>query len=417
MKNKLFGAFLCLAMVSGASAAVTFDQQGSVPEIVAQLKNAGPDAEIVPLPGDSEALAEWTVMIYVNAKNDLEEYGLKDVNEMEVVGSTTEVNIVVELGRMDGYSDADGDWKGSRRYLISKDADTSKITSPVVMEIAKSDMGDWKNLAEFAKWAQARYPARHYALVIWNHGSGWNKERSGEAGKGISYDDETGSHITTPQLRQALEQTGRIDILAMDACLMQMMEVAYEARAGADYIVASEEAEPADGHTYDTWLAPLAAAPATAPAELSRIMVDSYVDHYQAAGHSATHSSINTANLHKLGQLLNGWVSAVMASGDAANAKNARDRAQRFYYMGNKDLAHFIRLASAGSQDAGVKARGAELLDFLSSSVIRHNRAYGSWYANASGLAIHLPWYYVPSYDSLEWAKDSNWDDFIQWIK
>ena len=416
MKNKLFGALLCLALVPGAFAGVTFDQQGSVPEIVAQLQNAAPDASIMPLPGDPKAAAKWTVMVYVNAKNNLETYGLKDVNEMEMVGSTPEVNIVAELGRINGYATNDGDWKGSRRYLVQKDSDLNKINSPVVMEILKSDMGNWQNLVEFVKWSQARYPAQRYALVVWNHGSGWNK--SGEAdGKGISYDDETGSHITTGQLKQVLAATGKMDILAMDACLMQMIEVAYEVRTGADYIVASEETEPGDGYTYDTWLGPLAAKPSMTQAELSRVMVDSYTDHYQKIGQGATQSSIRTENLYRLGQLMNGWTSALMASGDVTAAKNARTKAQAFYYSSNKDINHFVKLVGEGTQNAEVKAKGEELMKFLTGEVVYHNRATGSKYANASGLAAYLPGYYTASYDALEWAKDSNWDDFMKWIK
>ncbi|OGR41919.1 MAG: hypothetical protein A2X35_11460 [Elusimicrobia bacterium GWA2_61_42] len=417
MKNKLCGALLCLVMVSGAFAAVTFDQKGSVPEMVSQLKSVSPGAEIVPLPGDPKALAKWTVMVYVNAKNNLETYGLKDVNEMEQVGSTPEVNIVAELGRINGYSSEDGDWKGSRRYLVQKDADASKITSPVALELPKSDMGNWKNLVEFVKWSQARYPAQRYALVIWNHGSGWNKNMPAESGKGISYDDETGSHMTTQQLKLALAETGKMEILSMDACLMQMMEVAYEARTGADYIVASEETEPGDGYTYNTWLAPLAAKPSMTQAELSKVMVDSYTDHYQSINQGATQSSVRTENLYKLGQLVNGWTSAVMAAGELAGVKNARAKAQAFYYSSNKDLAHFVKLVNDGSQNAEVKTRGAELLGFLSGSVIYHNRATGAKYVNASGLAIYIPTSYTASYDALEWAKDSNWDDFTKWIK
>ena len=416
MTKKLSVAFLCLFTAGAAFAAVTFDQKGSVTEIVDQLQKADPDAAVIPLPGRPKAPAKWTVMVYVNAKNNLETYGLKDVNEMEMVGSTPDLNIVAELGRINGYAANDGDWKGSRRYLVRKDADVNKINSPVVMEIPKSDMGKWENLVEFVKWAQANYPAQRYALVVWNHGSGWNKAAEA-AGKGISYDDETGSHITTQQLKQALAATGKIEILSMDACLMQMMEVAYEARTGADYIVASEETEPGDGYTYNTWLAPLAAKPAMTQAELSKVMVDSYTDHYQSINQGATQSSIRTENLYKLGQLTNAWVSAVMASGEVANVKNARTKAQAFYYSSNKSLPHFVKLVNDGSKDADVKAKGAELLNFLSTSVIYHNRATGAKYANALGLAIYIPTSYTTAYDGLEWAKDSNWDDFTKWIK
>jgi len=416
MLNKLSAALLCSVMVTGAFAEVTFDQRGSVTEIVKQLQNVSPDAENTPLPGDPKAPAKWTIMVYVNAKNNLETYGLKDVNEMEMIGSTPDVNIVAELGRINGYATNDGDWKGSRRYLVQKDADSAKITSPVLMEILKSDMGKWENMVEFVKWSKERFPAQHYVLIVWNHGSGWNK-KSEEEGKGISYDDETGSHITTQQLALSLQAVGKIDILSMDACLMQMMEVAYEARKGAEYIVASEETGPGDGYTYDTFLGPLAAKPSMGSAELSKLMVDAYTDHYQQINQGATQSSVNTASLEKLAKLTDEWTAAVMATGNTAAAVAARSKAQAFYYSSNKDLYHFVKLVNDATADAAVKAKGAELLEYLKGSVIYHNRWTGAKYANSSGLAIYIPSSYTAAYDGLAWAKDSNWDVFMKWIK
>jgi len=419
MKNKMFGALAALMLVSSAYAAggVTFDQKGSVAQMLEQVKAANPGTDIIPMPGNPGAAKNWTVMVFVNAKNNLEDFGLYDVNEMEMIGSDADINIVAELGRISGHSTADGDWKGSRRYLLLKDNDTSKITSPVALEIAKTDMGDWNHLVEFARWAMSNYPARHYALVVWNHGSGWNKDIAFESVKGISYDDETGHHITTPQMRQAMEQIGKVDIFAMDACLMQMVEVGYEIKDYVDYVVGSEETEPADGYTYNTWLGPLAAKPGMTGAELSKAMVDSYTGHYQAISQGATQSSIKAASFGRLTQLLDDWTAEVMAANDLANVKNARKNAQAFYYSTNKDLYHFVKLVSDATANAAVAQKGKALMDFLKNDLISYNRAFGSKYANASGLAVYIPSSYTASYDILLWAKDSKWDDFIKWIK
>jgi hypothetical protein len=196
-----------------------------------------------------------------------------------------------------------------------------------------------------------------------------------------------------------------------------MVEVAYEARTGADYIVASEETEPGDGYTYNTWLDKVTENPAISAADLSKAMVDSFTDHYQSVNQGGTQSSINTAALGKLAGMLDSWTTAVMASGDVAGAKSARSAAQSFYYSSNKDLYHFVSLVGNGSQDQAVKAKTAELLGFLSGSVITHNRVTGYKYANATGLAVYLPSYYSAAYDGLLWARDTNWDDFMKWIK
>ena len=285
------------------------------------------------------------------------------------------------------------------------------------MQIPQSDMGEWNYMVEFVKWAQENYPAKKYALVVWNHASGWNKDLAAELGKGISYDDETGHHITTPQLRLVLEKTGKIDILSMDACLMQMIEVAYEIKDNTDYIVASEETEPGDGYTYDTFLGPLAGNPGMDAAELSKVMVDAYTNHYQSIGQGATQSSIKTASLSGFTALVNDFVDALIAANDVTNAKNARTKAQAFYYSSNKDISHFVKLVVDSTQAPAVKAKGQALLNSMKGGVIYHNRATGSKYANAFGLAGYLPSYYIASYDELLWAKDSKWDEMMKWIK
>ena len=422
MKNKLSAAVLCLSMVSGAFAAeasVSFDQKGGagVSQIISQLNSAAPEAGIIPLPGNPKAAKKWTVIVFVNAKNNLEEFGIKDVNEMEMIGSDENMNIVAELGRINGYSTSDGDWKGSRRYLVKKDANTAAITSPIVMEIPKSDMGSWQYMVDFTKWAMTNYPAQKYVLVVWNHGSGWNKDLPMADGRGISYDDETGHHITTAELRKSLAAVGGVNILSMDACLMQMVEVAYEVKGLAEYIVASEETEPGDGYTYNSFLGPLAKNPAMGSAELSRVMVDGYTDHYQSINQGATQSSIKVAALDQFAALVDGFTDALMAANDLTVAKNAKAKTQAFYYSSNKDMYHFAKLVGETTANAEVKAKAAELMGYIKNTLVFHNRATGAKYANSFGIAAYMPSSYTASYDSLLWAQDSKWDDFTKWLK
>lgn len=389
--------------------------------IIKESASAIPSAVIKPdnYENQTSEVKEWTVMVFVNAKNNLESYGLSDVNEMEMVGSTDKINIVVELGRITGYSSADGDWKGCRRYYVTKDDDKNRITSPVISENPKCDMGNWEYLADFANWARKNYPAKKYILIVWNHGSGWDKggNISEIIEKGISYDDETRNHITTPQLRMALEKIGKIDILAMDACLMQMVEVAYEVKELTDYVVASEETEPADGYTYNTWLKPLTENPEADAKTVSKYMVDSYTDHYQSINQGATQSAIDVSKLARFRDIVDGFIKNVIEINDNIAAKNARTNAQKFYYSNNKDMYHFVKLVYDYSQSESVKTAAGEVLKFMKEELIVHNRAYGSKYSNAYGLAVWVPTYYSTSYDELMWAKDSGWDEFIKWIK
>jgi clostripain len=215
-------------------------------------------------------------MVFLNAKNDLERFGISDMNEMETVGSNDNLNIVVQMGRIKGYDSSNGDWTGVRRYYVTKDTDRSIINSQLIENMGEVDMGSYKTLIDFAKWAKKTYPAKKYALVIWNHGSGWEKGFKSSVTKGISYDEQSGNHINTPQLGMAMKEIGKVDILDFDACLMQMAEVAYEIKDYVTYIVASEETEPGDGDSYDGFLSKLTANPTMGPLDLAKAIVDAH---------------------------------------------------------------------------------------------------------------------------------------------
>jgi len=98
-----------------ASVEVDFDKGVDTKTILETIKSADYKAEGLPSAEVIEASRkpakpskEWTIMVFINGKNNLEQYGLKDVNEMEMVGSGDKVNVVVELARIKGYSSADG---------------------------------------------------------------------------------------------------------------------------------------------------------------------------------------------------------------------------------------------------------------------------------------------------------------------
>ncbi|OGS56778.1 MAG: hypothetical protein A3J79_12035 [Elusimicrobia bacterium RIFOXYB2_FULL_62_6] len=338
---------------------------------------------------------------------------------MEKIGSTDKVKIAVELGRIRGYDASDGDWKGQRRLIVQKDADMSKIASPILQDIPKGDMGDWRHLVEFVAWAKEKAPAQKYMLVVWNHGSGWDKQPGRDVTTlGISYDDETGNHISTVDLGQALAAMGKLDVFASDACLMQMAEVAYQIKDYAEFVVASEETEPGDGYTYDTFLGPVSAKPGMSALEVAKQTSKAFTDHYAAQGEAATQSAVQSATLGKLASMLTSWTKAVMAANETATVKNAHAQVQEFYTSDNKDLLHFVQLVDAASQDAAVKSQGAALEKFLANDVIVANDITGSTMANAKGLAIYLPsWSFNSAYNELAWAKATNWAEFAQWVK
>lgn len=374
--------------------------------------------------GDSDAkpqpVKEWTVLVYMNGKNDLEVAGLYNLNKMEKVGSNDRLNIVTETGRMNGQQNdvaLDGNWTGARRYYITKDSNEEKVKSKAVQKFDNVDMGDWKHLVDFAKWGMKNYPARHYALIVWNHGSGWVTTK-GSANKGISYDFETKNHISTPELGAAMRQIGKVDILAYDACLMQMAELLYEVDGYADYVVGSEETVPGLGFPYDSMLAPFAEGTLNSE-ELASYMVRAYGVFYSDLGKKVTMSAVRMSALPEFNSAFNAFADAMLASQKKPRIKAGAYAANTYADKDNKDLFDFVRLA--GEADPSTARAGSALNAVLTGRLIMENVAYKETYgrdADSHGLAVYLPSKgYNEKYDQLAFARNTRWDEFLKEMK
>lgn len=89
-------------------------------------------------------LTKWTVMVYMAADNNLEYYGVEDMNELEHAGSSQEVNIIVQFDRHEddniqsGYTGSNGDWSDTRRFYVEYDEDPENSTITPRMRICGS---------------------------------------------------------------------------------------------------------------------------------------------------------------------------------------------------------------------------------------------------------------------------------------
>src|SRR5438046_516344 len=115
-------------------------------------------------PTASTKPARWTVMVYMNAKNDLEHFSVENYDQMKKVGSTDEVNILVDYGRPDHrYDRRYGAWSSTVRFRVEKGVDPLLANGN---NMGKVDMGSARELKDFVDWSMKQYPAEHYALII-----------------------------------------------------------------------------------------------------------------------------------------------------------------------------------------------------------------------------------------------------------
>ena len=250
-------------------------------------------------PDSSNGIAEWTWMVYLDADCNLEEVGIEDINEMEMVGSTEDINIIVQIDRHPDYDDSNGDWTEGRRYKITQDLDVGIIGSTMVESLGEVNMGDPATLSEFIDWTQINYPAEKYALILWDHGSG---PMSGIQIGGVCWDDTDGyDYLSIPEIYSALN-TRDIDLLGFDACLLGSMEVFYELKDVADVIIGSEDVEPGQGYPYNEILNWLVGNPSASAEQLSTRIVNEYYDWYNTyiPNFNVTQTAVRTSKLNDL---------------------------------------------------------------------------------------------------------------------
>ena len=207
--------------------------------------------------------AKWTVMVYMCGDNNLEKWIAHDIDEeMAVAGSNADVQVVALADRGPGRSTADGDWTGTLLFNVA--AGMKATPDQAVADWGERDMGSPQTLIDFVTWTRANYPADRYALFFWDHGWGW--------WPGNTMVDETSNDsLDMDELRDALEAVGGVNMVGMDTCLAQMIEVQAEFRGFANAIAGSEDAIGYTGFAYDRVLSGLQAHPALAALGLAKL--------------------------------------------------------------------------------------------------------------------------------------------------
>jgi hypothetical protein len=203
--------------------------------------------------------------------------------------------------------------------MVSHGLQEGILKHALIADLGPTNTGDPRLLKDFIRWGVQEYPAEHYMLVLWNHGSGFYVPPEmlvGEGApsareittrafpklrrtmfrtsretilnlppreRGICYDDGSNDCLDNQELKNILEYASsllngrKIDIVGMDASLMTMIEVAYQIKDHVKYLVGSEEVEPGDGWPYDLVLKVLVDEPQTAPQDFAVHIVHNYI--------------------------------------------------------------------------------------------------------------------------------------------
>ncbi|MEW5761445.1 MAG: clostripain-related cysteine peptidase, partial [Candidatus Thermoplasmatota archaeon] len=371
--------------------------------------------------------------------------GIEDFNEMETIGSTDKINIVVQIDRIEGNDSSNGDWIDTRRYYITKDEDNKTITSQLVENIGEANMGNPETLSKFINWSIRNYPAKYYALFIWDHGGGFY---------GVAWDDTDKDYLDMKNLSQGLGflREKKIDIIGFDACLMGMIEVFYQIREYGKIGIGSEPMEPGDGWPYENILKKLASNPAMIPNEFAKEIVYAYVDSYSDGKDDPNDSPAVTMSAYSLDKIdsVTEYMDEFFMRLSLVIGKpfyNTLLREARSRTIGF-DPGHIVFLDIANYPnydlydlvnniihptygplipsmiDKKIKESGEALLASLNEALIANKN--GVKYYNAHGVAIYFPsgnlsiepgprTNYDIRYDATDFAEDLFWNELLHY--
>jgi hypothetical protein len=361
---------------------------------------------------------EWTFLVYLNGFNNLDQFGALNINQMERIGSTDRINVVVQWASLATRT--------VKRLYVKKDNDPKKVTSPVIEDLGRVDMGDWKTLVEFVRWGNQKYPAQKVFVDVWNHGSGWHGKRDGGIIQpmDISYDDLSGNRMTTKQLALSMSESAKIlghkvDLYASDACLMAMVEVAHEMKDSVSVYAGSEEVEPGAGWPYDTFLARWNALQVASPQEVAKALSKEYVRSYEGSSNAVTFSAFDLAKIAPLTRSireLSGSFQALNASA-LKQIQKAAENAQNFTnsdYVDFIDFLNLVKSSGISSLDQGILGRAvSSTSDFIiANDTYRFPRAYG--------MAMWIPSsryeyaQHADLYSQLSFDRETRWGDVLK---
>lgn len=341
---------------------------------------------------ETTAKKQWTIIMYLDGDEfSMQQDFIAAFVEMisDEAGSTDDVNVLIQFDRYPTIptNEAFGGWIITHRFHYTPRMEPTP-------EAAISDWGDGlgggrevdmadpDTLSAFINWSVSNYPAHHYMLVIADHGYGW---------RGLVIDETSqGNFMPLKGLESALENAPHhIDLLALDACTMQMIEVLHELKdLPIDIVVGSE-------NLGTTWpFADIIKTVAADPAITAEALGKTINDLYYQAHPTDDQITLSTLRLGKINPITN----AV------------------------EELATEIL---ASSPFTTVQTKAAQVMDRIEEAVV-YSKNGSSWETTANGLSIYFPPFqqnYMPHipdqffYNYIEevvsFAADSRWRDFL----
>lgn len=215
---------------------------------------------------EEELRYDRTVLVYMAAENSLSwedpytkiGFHQQDIDEMLQAAGDIPGN-----SRLLVYLD---DTELPRILSVEKQDGCQPMARVLHSYAAEHNSGDTETLRLVMEWVTENSPSLSYGLVFWSHGDAWLPAKVPQ--RSICIDNErnssysnNGTKMDIDAVADVLADFPRLEFVMFDACFMQAIEVAYELRQVACYIIASPAEMPNPGAPYERMLKPLFSVP------------------------------------------------------------------------------------------------------------------------------------------------------------
>jgi len=388
----------------------------------------------------TEPVANWTFMVYLDADNSLEKAGIDIFDLTADVGSSSQVNTVVQMDRSPRWWDEEkGEWRDDIRYGNWTDCKRFYVTKGMaptdenaIEDLGEVNMGHPDTLRDFVNWTINKYPANYYFLVLWDHGTGC---------MGVCFDSSTPlptDFLSLPEISQALSGLPTImDAVLIDACSMSMIEIAYQIKDYANVLIGPEGLGYAPP-PYDRYLSSLTSNSSMSPSAFAGNVVNDYMEWCAPISiiENATMSATDLTKITGLMEAIDDFALKLKEKETPYHeqislARNLTERypgptgSESGYYI---DLYHFAQLTYQYVSDEELRDAANQVIAALSignTTITEADKAL----PNSHGLSISFPneqgKYTNPRggtgesfrsvYEKITFAIDTPWDEFVKY--
>lgn len=371
------------------------------------------------------ALAEWTILLVMQGDNNLSFAMHQNIALLKRSSLSPHVNVLVQWDEPMKHT--------TFRYRVG----AGKLFDDASQ---KQDMGinPEAELVDAAKWAFTKYPSKKRALVLWNHGSGvLDEKHNWKNYRGILYDFSSSKCLTNIGLLRAFSAIqknvlngAKFDLIGMDACLMAMLEIAYQINQFGKFFVAAENITLTPGWHYEEIIKCIVQAPRRCSKErLSHRIVQSFEQLNKHRTSAYTQSIMHLSKIPALKEnvglfarhcllpenckvLLPCIVKARIgcAQFDGGNFIDLYD----FYRLIKQEVAKSEFIVSALKKSTLALAQEGQKL--VLAAVVDHVK--GAFYKRTQGISIYFPRgkKIHKSYATTLFAAETMWPQFIEYF-